>query len=79
MLLSGLVGYVIGDYCLFQCYIIIGSRFGQLFMTLAPSLRFTAWLSLGEQMTFISMVAMLVTLRYCHLGVRPVASTTSCR
>ena len=24
MLLSGLVGYVIGDYCLFQCYIIIG-------------------------------------------------------
>jgi drug/metabolite transporter (DMT)-like permease len=28
MLLSGLVGYVIGDYCLFQCYIIIGSRFG---------------------------------------------------
>ena len=36
MLLSGLVGYVIGDYCLFQCYIIIGSKFGQLFMTLAP-------------------------------------------
>ena len=27
MLLSGLVGYVIGDYCLFQCYIIIGSRY----------------------------------------------------
>ena len=25
MLLSGVVGYVIGDYCLFQCYIIIGS------------------------------------------------------
>ena len=23
MLLSGLVGYVIGDFCLFQCYIII--------------------------------------------------------
>jgi drug/metabolite transporter (DMT)-like permease len=36
MLLSGLVGYVIGDFCLFQCYIIIGSRYGQLFMTLAP-------------------------------------------
>ena len=36
MLLSGLVGYVIGDFCLFQCYIIIGSRFGQLFMTMAP-------------------------------------------
>ena len=36
MLLSGVVGYVIGDFCLFQCYIIIGSRYGQLFMTLAP-------------------------------------------
>ena len=36
MLLSGLVGYVIGDFCLFQCYIIIGSRYGQLFMPLAP-------------------------------------------
>ena len=36
MMLSGLVGYVIGDFCLFQCYLIIGSKFGQLFMTLAP-------------------------------------------
>ena len=63
MLLSGLVGYVIGDYCLFQCYIIIGSRFGQLFMTLAPlAAAFTAWISLGEQMTAMSIVAMLITL-----------------
>ena len=63
MLLSGLVGYVIGDYCLFQCYIIIGSRFGQLFMTLAPlSAAFTAWISLGEQMTTMSIFAMLITL-----------------
>ena len=44
MLLSGLVGYVIGDFCLFQCYIIIGSRYGQLFMTLAPlSAALMAW------------------------------------
>ena len=63
MLLSGLVGYVIGDFCLFQCYIIIGSRFGQLFMTLAPvSAAFMAWITLGQQMTLMSMVAMLVTL-----------------
>ena len=70
MLLSGLVGYVMGDYCLFQCYIIIGSRFGQLFMTLAPlAAAFTAWLSLGEQMTFMSMVAMLVTLSGIAISV----------
>ena len=63
MLLSGLVGYVIGDFCLFQCYIIIGSRYGQLFMTLAPlSAALMAWVTLGQQMTAMSIVAMLVTL-----------------
>lgn len=63
MLLSGVVGYVIGDYCLFQCYIIIGSRFGQLFMTLAPlAAAIAAWISLGEEMAAMSIVAMLVTL-----------------
>lgn len=63
MLLSGLVGYVIGDFCLFQCYIIIGSRYGQLFMTLAPlSAALMAWVLLGQQMTLMSILAMLVTL-----------------
>ena len=63
MLLSGLVGYVIGDFCLFQCYIIIGSRYGQLFMTLAPlAAALMAWVTLGQQMTQMSIVAMLVTL-----------------
>ena len=63
MLLSGLVGYVIGDFCLFQCYIIIGSRFGQLFMTLAPlAAALMAWLTLGQQMNRMSVLAMLVTL-----------------
>ena len=63
MLLSGLVGYVIGDFCLFQCYIIIGSRYGQLFMTLAPlSAALMAWVTLGEQMTSRGFLAMLVTL-----------------
>ncbi len=63
MLLSGLVGYVIGDFCLFQCYIIIGSRFGQLFMTLAPlAAALMAWVSLGQQMRAMSIVAMLITL-----------------
>lgn len=63
MLLSGLVGYVIGDFCLFQCYIIIGSRYGQLFMTLAPpSAALMAWATLGQEMNGMSIVAMLVTL-----------------
>ena len=63
LLLSGLVGYVIGDFCLFQCYIIIGSRYGQLFMTLAPlAAALMAWMTLGQEMTLMSIVAMVVTL-----------------
>lgn len=63
MMLSGLVGYVIGDFCLFQCYIIIGSKFGQLFMTLAPiTAAIMAWFTLGQQLRPTAMLAMLVTL-----------------
>jgi drug/metabolite transporter (DMT)-like permease len=70
MLLSGFVGYVIGDYCLFQCYIIIGSRYGQLFMTLAPlAAALMAWVTLGQRMTQMSIVAMLVTLLGISISV----------
>lgn len=61
--LSGVVGYVIGDYCLMQGYIIIGSRFGQLFMTLsAPTAALTGRLFLGEEMSSLAIVGMVVTL-----------------
>ena len=70
MLLSGLVGYVIGDYCLFQCYIIIGSRYGQLFMTLAPlAAALMAWVTLGQAMNGMSILAMLVTLAGISISV----------
>lgn len=61
--LSGVVGYVIGDYCLMQGYIYIGSRFGQLFMTLsAPTAAITGRLLLGEKMGWLAIVGMVVTL-----------------
>ena len=70
MLLSGLVGYVIGDFCLFQCYLIIGSKFGQLFMTLAPiAAAVTAWLTLGQQIRPQALLAMLVTLAGIAISV----------
>ena len=63
LLLSGVVGYVIGDYCLMQGYIHIGSRFGQLFMTLsAPTAAITGRIFLGEQMRSIAILGMVVTL-----------------
>ena len=63
LLLSGVVGYVIGDYCLMQGYIYIGSRFGQLFMTLsAPTAAVVGRLMLGESMRPLAIVGMVVTL-----------------
>lgn len=61
--LSGFVGYVLGDYCLFQSYILMSSRFGQLFMTLAsPSAAIAAWILLGESMNPIAILGMTITL-----------------
>lgn len=62
-LASGFMGFVFGDYCLFNSYILIGSRFGQLFMTLAsPFAAITAWVLMGEGMTWLSLLGMVVTL-----------------
>ena len=70
MMLSGFVGYVIGDFCLFQCYIIIGSKFGQLFMTLSPiAAAITAWITLGQEIRPQAMLAMLVTLTGIAISV----------
>ena len=61
--LSGVVGYVFGDYCLFNSYIQMGSRFGQLFMTLsAPTAALVGRLLLGEQMSAMGFAGMFVTL-----------------
>ena len=61
--LSALVGYVFGDYCLFNCYIYIGARFGQLLMTLAPPMAAIAgWIMLGETLSWTAVLAMAVTL-----------------
>lgn len=63
MSLSGFVGYVLGDFCLFNSYILISSRFGQLFMTLsAPAAAIAGWMLLGEQMSPIAIVGMMVTM-----------------
>ena len=63
LLASGFVGYVFGDYCLFHCYEAIGSRFGQLFMTLAsPFAAIAAYLIMDEGLTPKILLGMTVTL-----------------
>ena len=68
--MSGFVGYLLGDYCLFNSYILIGSRFGQLFMTLAPpAAAFAGWIVLGETLSIQALLGMCVTLTGIGISV----------
>ena len=70
MSLSGLIGFVLGDYFLFASYTIITARFSQLFMTLAPL--FTAifsFLILRETLTWLGILGMVVTLTGIGISV----------
>ena len=60
---SGFIGFVLGDFCLFYAYVILGSRFGQLFMTLAPiAAAITGRIILREKMGALAWLGMLVTI-----------------
>lgn len=66
--LSALIGYVFGDYCLFNSYLVIGPKTGQLFMTLAPPIAAIAgWIIMGERMSPGSWIAMAVTI--CGIAI----------
>ncbi|MCQ2199303.1 MAG: DMT family transporter [Paludibacteraceae bacterium] len=61
--LSGIVGYVIGDYCLYKCYTYIGSRFGQLIMTLSSLFAAVAgYLLLSETIPLKAGLGMAITI-----------------
>lgn len=68
--MSGFVGYCFGDYCLFNSYIVMGSRFGQLFMTLAPPVAaISSWIIFGETMTSLAVLGMVLTMSGIALSV----------
>jgi drug/metabolite transporter (DMT)-like permease len=61
--ISGIVGFVIGDYCLFRAFVVTGARVAMLIMTLAPVFAaVAAWILLGEVMSWQSLLAMVITL-----------------
>lgn len=61
--LSGIVGFVIGDLLLFQSYVIIGARIAMLIMALTPPITaFVSWIILGETLSLMNWVGMVVTL-----------------
>ena len=69
-LASGFMGFVFGDYCLFNAYVKVGSKYAQLFMTLAsPFAAITAWMLMGERMTWLAMLGMFVTLSGISISI----------
>jgi drug/metabolite transporter (DMT)-like permease len=63
LILSGLVGFVIGDLLLFQAFVVIGARISMLIMALTPPITaFTSWILLGEVLSPMNWVGMAVTL-----------------
>lgn len=68
--ISGLIGFVFGDYCLFHAYVQIGSRFTQLMMTLAPpAAAIGGALILGEELHSNAVMGMIVTLTGIILSI----------
>ncbi len=60
LLISGLVGFVLGDLFLFASYPIITSRISMLVMTLAPPMAAVlGWLVLNENMSLLSILGMV--------------------
>jgi drug/metabolite transporter (DMT)-like permease len=63
LLLSGAVGFFIGDLCLFRAFVVLGARLSTLIMTLAPPIAaITGYAMLGERLSGTSWLGMLVTL-----------------
>lgn len=61
--LSGLVGFVFGDYFLFHSYRLISSRIAMLIMTFVPPVTaFLGWIVLGEMMTTQHLIGMTLTV-----------------
>jgi drug/metabolite transporter (DMT)-like permease len=69
LLASGVVGLVLGDLCTFRAYLELGARRTMVVSTATPI--FTAalaWLALGERVTPIEALAMLVIVLGVALG-----------
>lgn len=61
--LSGLIGFVFGDLCLFQAFVVVGARISMLLMALAPPMTaLIGWMVLGESLSVKSWIGMTLTI-----------------
>jgi drug/metabolite transporter (DMT)-like permease len=60
---SGLVGFVFGDLCLYRAYLVIGPRLSTLMMSLVPPLTaLIGWIVLGETLGARDLLGMTLTV-----------------
>ncbi len=72
LVLSGVVGFVLGDLFLFRAFILIGARISMLIMALVPPITaLIGWITLGEVLSGMEFLGMGITL----LGIVLVIST----
>jgi len=61
--LSGLVGFTLGDLCLFRAFVVLGARLSMLFMALVPPMTAAlGYLFLAEALTWLDVLGMLLTV-----------------
>lgn len=61
--LSSLIGLVIGDYFLFQSFIMVGPRLGMLVMAISPVISsLLAWVFLGEVLSLLQIFGIILTI-----------------
>jgi len=67
---SGLIGFVFGDYFLFRAYADISARIAMLIMTLVPPITAViGWALLGESMSWLEVTGMVLTVGGIALAV----------
>ncbi len=60
---SGLIGFTLGDMCLFRAYVLIGARLSLLLMTLVPPVvALLGWVLLGERLALVDWLAMALVV-----------------
>jgi drug/metabolite transporter (DMT)-like permease len=63
LFVSGLIGFVIGDFFLFQAYVEIGSRISMLIMaTVPPITALIGYVFMGEILSFKDLAGMFITI-----------------
>ncbi|NQT27538.1 DMT family transporter [candidate division KSB1 bacterium] len=60
---SGLIGFTFGDLCLFQAFVMIGSRIAMLIMALVPPLTaLMSWAIMGEVLSLTDLAGMFLVI-----------------